>query len=349
ADRQRLAQVVTNLLSNAIKFNRPGGRVDITCQVSDTAHLLDIAVTDTGCGIPTDDLARLFLPFHRMDADANSIQGTGLGLTLSRDLLMTMGGTLRATSLEGSGSVFTASIPLARTEQEHNRSTPAIRPRPMHGAPTSVLYIEDNATNVGLLEQILAYRPNVTLSVAMLGRVGLEMALKDTPDLILLDLHLPDISGQEVLQRLRADHRTASTPIVILSADAAPDQPQRLSTLGATAYETKPLKVPRILDLIDRLAELRMQPIAAAAQAPIVTITGSPSAAVVDADNSNEATSLSTFRHEMINLLGVVLTYCDLLIGDETKPAKITWLEHQGTATERAIELTNELRVPVPT
>jgi CheY-like chemotaxis protein len=290
----------------------------------------------------------LFLPFDRIDVGTSTIEGTGLGLTLSRDLMTAMGGTLHATSREGIGSTFTASIPLAPTNVDHQQPIPAVNTRTRFGASKTVLYIEDNPTNVGLLEQILAYRPHVTLRVAMLGRVGLEMALTDPPDLILLDLHLPDISGQEVLQRLRADPRTATTPVVILSADATPDRPQRLIALGATSYQTKPVKVPRILDLIDRLEESGAQPSAATIQPEINPISGSDPATVVAADPfiNDFATTLSTFRHEMINLLGVVLTYSDLVASDETEPSKIAWLEKQGTVTEQAIELTQELRVP---
>ena len=265
--------------------------------------------------------------------------------------MTTMGGTLHATSQEGIGSIFTASIPLATTDSDHRAVDTRCHARPMFDVPRTVLYIEDNSINVGLLEQILAYRPNVTLRVAMLGRVGLEMALNDPPNLVLLDLHLPDISGQEVLRRLRANPRTATTPIVILSADATPDQPQRLIALGATSYQTKPVKVPRILDLIDRLEETRNAAIRRDNSSQINPITGPHLTAVV-ADrpiNNDVATMMSTFRHEMVNLLGVVLTYCDLLAGDETKPSKMTWLEKQSTATEHAIELTQELRVPGPT
>lgn len=350
ADPRRLSQVVNNLLSNAITFNRPGGRVDITYQTTDLPRNLDIVVADTGLGIATQDLPRLFLPFDRIGTQTNHAKGTGLGLTLSRDLMTAMGGTLQVTSQEGVGSIFTASIPLASADGDQEPSTPAATTTSTSGAPKTVLYIEDNPTNVGLLEQIVAYRPHITLKVAMLGRHGLEMALDDPPDLILLDLHLPDISGQQVLQRLRADPRTATTPIVILSADATRDQPQRLIAMGATSYQTKPVKVPRILDLFDGLDNPLPQPATIPSQSK--PINGPHSLVVVDDQQSNRdgvAATLSTFRHDMVNLLGVILTYCDLLTGDETKPAKITWLEKQGTATEQAIELTQQLQIPRPT
>ncbi len=152
-----------------------------------------------------------------------------------------------------------------------------------------------------------------------------------------------------MVQRLRADPRTAGTPIVILSADATPDQPHRLIALGATSYETKPVNVSRLLDLIDRLGEPAAQLSTATIPSRFNPGTGSQSSAVSEHTNDGVATMLSTFRHEMVNLLGVVLNYCDLLAGDETKPSKLTWIEKQGTATERDIELTEELRVPAPT
>jgi len=136
---------------------------------------------DTGRGIAPHDFPRLFLPFDRIDADVNHIQGIGLGLTLSRDLMTAMGGTLAATSQEGIGSIFTASLPLTPTDGDHERPKQAVDTRPILGTPTTVLYIEDNSTNVGLLEQILAYRPNVTLRVALLGRVGWRWPCRTRP------------------------------------------------------------------------------------------------------------------------------------------------------------------------
>ena len=214
-----------------------------------------MSVSDTGIGIAERDLVRLFQPFERLSAEQSTIEGTGLGLALTKRLMTEMGGEVGVRSSIGVGSTFWLELPIVAAALRGGHEMPHIAPdRP----PTShrhktVLYVEDNLSNVRLLEQVVACRPEVKLLVAMQGQIGLDMARMHLPDLILLDLHLPDLSGEDVLRRLRADIRTATTKIVVLSADATNDQPQRLLSLGASDYLTKPFDIPRILDLIDRL------------------------------------------------------------------------------------------------
>jgi signal transduction histidine kinase/ActR/RegA family two-component response regulator len=251
ADGQRLKQVLINLLSNAVKYNRDGGEVTVTVEL-ESSDRMRIAVADTGPGIEPDSLTKLFRPFERLDAPAG-IQGTGLGLALSRSLVEAMGGALTVASAPGEGSTFT--IELGRGEPAAvadalGESSRAIAKRTYDGE-RSVLYIEDTVANVRLVEEILASRPSVRLLPAGMGSLGLELAAEHRPDLVLLDLHLPDIGGGEVLARLRADERTMDIPVVILSADATERTPGPLLAAGAQAYLTKPISVRELLDVVD--------------------------------------------------------------------------------------------------
>ena len=257
ADRQRLKQIMLNLISNAIKYNRPGGSVHFECELAE-GHLR-IDIVDTGIGIADGDLERLFTPFERFGAAESDIEGTGIGLVLSRHLAHAMGGVLTASSRHGEGSVFSLTLPLAdvpamvaRVEMPVPVPTEIGDPR----ASASLLYIEDNASNVRLLEGILLRRPNWSLAHAGHGRLGIELATSRSFNLILLDLHLPDMSGVEVLRNLRASSVTAEVPIVVLSADASPGQIERLIAAGANSYVTKPIDVEDLLRLLDATSAL---------------------------------------------------------------------------------------------
>ena len=256
ADRQRLNQVLINLVANAIKYNRDGGRVTLSCREASRGRLR-ITVTDTGAGIPSEKLALLFKPFERLGADVSGVEGTGLGLALSRGLAEAMAGTVGVESEVDRGSTFWIELAGASPASEELKAAPAAghSPAPQKISGT-VLYIEDNASNVRLVERLLKQRrPGVTLLNANDGQRGIDMALRHKPDLIFLDLHLPDTPGEEVLRRLWADTRTREIPVAVLSADATLSQSRRLLAAGATAYLTKPLDVTRLLALIDeRLA-----------------------------------------------------------------------------------------------
>ena len=253
ADNQKLKQVLLNLLSNAVKYNRQGGTVTVSCEEA-PGDRFRFRVTDTGVGIPTELLGRLFMPFERLGADNGSVEGTGLGLALSKRLVEAMGGALEVASERGSGTTFTVELALESgptTAQEAPEETyAAAAADPPHG-DSRVLYIEDNASNLSLVEQILARRPGVKLLTAMNGRLGLDLARQHLPDLILLDLHLPGMPGDEVLRHLRTDPRTDDIPVAILSADATKGQVRRVLDAGAHAYLTKPLDVERFLDVVD--------------------------------------------------------------------------------------------------
>ena len=253
ADRQRLQQVLLNLLSNAVKYNREGGVVRVGYDEGPSGRLR-LTVADTGPGIAPEMMDRLFTPFDRLGAEQTAIEGTGLGLALSQRLVEAMGGVLTARSTPGEGTIFT--VELQRADGPLGKDETATLSTTLEGTTTTnvrgrVLYIEDNLSNLRLLERILARRPGVTLLSAMQGMRGLELARDHQPHLIILDLHLPDLPGTEVLRRLLADPKTKAVPVIILSADATPGQISKLLEQGARAYLTKPLDVTQLLSLID--------------------------------------------------------------------------------------------------
>lgn len=254
ADRQRAKQVLLNLLSNAVKYNRPRGTVAVSCART-TGTTLRISVADTGHGIPTERLEQLFVPFERLGAEHSGVEGTGIGLALSKRLAEAMDGTLSADSVLGEGSTFTVEFPRVEGPVQRyerlNGARGAAADDPASGRRHVVLHIEDNLSNATLVERIFAQRTDLELLPAMQGRLGLELARENLPDVVLLDLHLPDMSGEEILQRLRDDPFTASIPVIIVSADATAGHVQRLLSSGATAYITKPINVHELLDALD--------------------------------------------------------------------------------------------------
>jgi CheY-like chemotaxis protein len=253
ADNQRLKQVLINLIGNAIKYNREGGKVRVAA-TKVGADRIRIDVEDTGKGLDGAAIAKLFVPFERLDAASSGIEGTGLGLALSRNLVEAMGGTVGVESEPGVGSRFwielasgepAAVAPVSNAEDE----LLAVRE---YAGTRRLLYIEDTVANVRLIEQILRRRPSVQLIPAMLGQLGIELAREHRPDAILLDLHLPDFGGEEVLAQLQADDSTREIPVVILSADAKRDR-EPLLAAGARAYVTKPIGVRRLLEVVDEV------------------------------------------------------------------------------------------------
>ncbi len=256
ADQQRLMQVLLNLLSNAIKYNRAGGTVQLLARhaaAADGNARLAIGVRDTGPGIPEDRLGELFVAFSRLGAERSGVEGTGLGLALSRRLVEAMGGQLRVESTVGEGSTFWVELALAESPRLNREAVRPEVPRPERGVrpARTILYVEDNLANLDLVESILYDRPEIDLVPALQGRLGLQLAREHTPDLILLDLHLPDLSGEVVLHELRADERTRHIPVLVISADATTRQVERLRSAGARDYLTKPLDVDHFLAAVD--------------------------------------------------------------------------------------------------
>ncbi|MBZ5576327.1 MAG: PAS domain S-box protein [Acidobacteriia bacterium] len=253
ADRPRLQQVLLNLLSNAVKYNLEGGRVTVSGAYSRPGRLR-LEVRDTGTGIPAGKVGLLFRPFERLGAESTGIQGTGIGLVLSRRLAEAMGGTLDFETEVGVGSTFWVELPLHEDPITAYDRLAGSRP---FEAPVCVpeakviLYVEDNPSNTLLMERILANRSDIKLVSAGQGRLGVELAHHHQPRLILLDLHLPDLPGDEVLRVLQADPQTAHIPVAMITADAMPAQGVRLRAAGAQAFFSKPLDVKELLRFID--------------------------------------------------------------------------------------------------
>jgi CheY-like chemotaxis protein len=263
ADRQRLIQVLLNLLSNAIKYNRPGGEVWVEWEPVGTGPQQRgrIGVRDTGPGIAAADVDRLFEPFERLGAEQSDEEGTGLGLALSRRLVEAMGGTLTLDTVVGEGSTFWATLqveasPLQRLGQAEEKVL-AVAPGTLPSA--TILYIEDNLANLTLVETILELEPEIDLIPALQGQLGVELACEHHPDLILLDLHLPDIPGAEVLRRLQDHPATRDIPVVVISADATPGSIEKLLRSGARAYLTKPLDVDQFLAAVAEALNARFR------------------------------------------------------------------------------------------
>jgi signal transduction histidine kinase/CheY-like chemotaxis protein len=258
ADRQRLRQILVNLMSNAIKYNRAGGTVTITCQATgpDQATL---TVADSGPGIAAADLDRIFHPFERLGAEQTAIEGTGIGLPLARAFAEAMRGSLSAASVPGEWTTFTISLPrspdLAQAPAAGERvPVPRIAPDDCVWESIYVLYIEDNPANIEVVTRFLRTRPSMRLQSVTSGQAGLESATQEIPDLILLDLHLPGLHGDEVLRRLRANPATAGIPVAILSAEASPTIIRNLRARGVIAYLTKPLDLTELGRLLDSVA-----------------------------------------------------------------------------------------------
>jgi signal transduction histidine kinase/ActR/RegA family two-component response regulator len=251
ADRQRLKQILLNLLSNAVKYDRLGGTVRIEARRAAGRHR--ISVSDTGPGIDPDKIDRLFTPFDRLGAEATDVEGTGVGLALSRRLAEAMAGTMGMESASGRGSVFWVDLEAASAAERAQLSTVEVETAAQGRAlgRGTVLYIEDNPANIRLVQRILERQAGVRLITSMQGGVGVELARQHRPNLILLDLNLPDVSGAAVLERLHADPSTATIPVVVISADATPGQVQRLLAAGARDYLTKPIDVVRLMDLLE--------------------------------------------------------------------------------------------------
>ena len=252
ADLQALEQVLTNLLSNAVKYNREQGRISVTTAPAEDGTVR-VAVSDTGLGMTPEQMAGLFQPYNRLGRESGPVEGTGIGLVISRRLVELMGGTLEVSSRAGQGSTFTVRLPAAPPPAHE---PPAPRPeRASRYRQRRVHYVEDNETNIEIMRGVLLQRPQIELEVSMHGLDGLAAIRHRRPDLILLDMQLPAISGLELLRHIKNDDDIASIPVIVVSADATTARMQEALTLGAAHYLTKPVDVPMLLEQVDELLE----------------------------------------------------------------------------------------------
>jgi CheY-like chemotaxis protein len=254
ADQQKLKQVLLNLISNGIKYNCDAGTLTISTEQTG-GNRLRVNVRDTGPGIKDGDQKKLFTPFERLAAETTGVEGTGLGLALSKRLIELMKGSIGVQNNPHRGATFWIELPLvedpvAQVEASMLRVPEAARPVAQTREHV-VLYIEDNLSNLALIEHIIVHRPHVKLVAALQGRLGLDLAREHRPDLILLDLHLPDISGEDVLRDLRRVPGLENTPVMVISADATQGRIERLRAMGVLDYLSKPLDVKKFLQVLD--------------------------------------------------------------------------------------------------
>jgi signal transduction histidine kinase/ActR/RegA family two-component response regulator len=268
ADRTRLKQVLLNLLSNAVKYNREGGEVVVEC-VACGLDRLRLSVADTGMGLRPDQVAALFQPFNRLGQENGAQEGTGIGLVFTRRLVEMMKGDIGVTSTPGVGTTFwielSAAAPLVQLAAPAQIEPGQADAAPGADAPRPILYIEDNPANLRLVQEILAFRTDLTLLAAPDGHAGLALAHMHRPAVILMDLNLPGMSGFEVLAQLRRDPETAHIPAVALTANAMPRDIERGLSAGFARYLTKPIDIEQFNEAIDgvlaqRAAEERTAP-----------------------------------------------------------------------------------------
>jgi PAS domain S-box-containing protein len=253
-DRTRLKQVIINLLSNAVKYNRVGGTVVVDC-VASTPERIVISVTDTGAGLSPEQLGQLFKSFNRLGQETSAEEGTGIGLVVSKRLVELMGGVIGVESTVGVGSVFWMELVSDVEPAGASGATkPAALAQPdvLNGAPLrTLLYVEDNPANLTLVEQLVARRPDLRLLSASDGQAGIARARASRPQVILMDINLPGISGLEALKVLREDPATAHIPVLALSANAMPRDIQKGLEAGFLRYLTKPIKIDEFMEALD--------------------------------------------------------------------------------------------------
>jgi PAS domain S-box-containing protein len=257
ADRTRLKQVLINLLSNAVKYNQSGGTVILECATTAPGRL-HISVTDTGAGLSPEKLGQLFQPFNRLGEERGAVEGTGIGLVMSKRLVELMGGVIGVESKVGVGSAFwfeLLSADAPRFESGAIQPVPATAAPVQQGVLRTLLYVEDNAANLKLVEQLVARRPGMRLFSAVDGNRGIQLARAQKPEVILMDINLPGISGIEALKILREDPATAHIPVLALSANAMPRDIEKGLEAGFFSYLTKPIRVTEFMESLDTAFE----------------------------------------------------------------------------------------------
>ncbi len=257
-DRTRLKQVLVNLFSNAIKYNRPAGTVVVECTTC-APERTRISVRDTGAGLTPEELTQLFQPFNRLGQESGTEKGTGIGLVMSKRVVELMGGVIGVESTVGVGSAFwfelsTAAAPQFAVDSAEPKAVPGVQVRSRAPLRT-LLYVEDNPANLKLVEQLVARLPEIRLLSASNGKLGIELARHNQPEVILMDINLPGMSGIEALTILREDPATAHIPVIAISANAMPHDIEKGVQAGFFRYLTKPIKVKEFTDVLNAALE----------------------------------------------------------------------------------------------
>ena len=250
ADHTRMKQVIINLLSNAVKYNSENGKITIKCNKS--GNNVRMSITDTGNGLNQEQQDQLFTAFNRLGAENTDIEGTGIGLVITKNIVELMGGRIGVKSEPGMGSTFWFELPSGSVEPDDNEQATNLSEIPMDlEEARTVLYIEDNPANLRLVTQLLGRLPNLHMWSAHEPMLGLELASENKPDLILLDINLPGIDGFEVLKLLRQRNETSAIPVIAISANAMPKDIEKGLAAGFVDYITKPIDVHRLLTAVD--------------------------------------------------------------------------------------------------
>lgn len=255
ADRLRISQIILNLLSNAIKYNRPNGSVAVSFEKREN-NIIRLGVRDTGCGVSKKEGDKLFKPFERFNVNSEIIEGTGIGLAISKQFVEMMGGSIGFESIPGKGSFFYFDMPLSsktlvslEVEKESKLTLPSVA----ETKTKKILYIEDIPENIELVEQIFSLRSDIKTLSASKALKGIEIAKLQNPDLILMDIQMPDMDGLTAFQCLQNMDETKNIPVIALTADAMDSQVKKALDMGFHSYITKPIEVSEFLDAIDKV------------------------------------------------------------------------------------------------
>lgn len=259
ADRTRVKQVLINLLSNAIKYNRDYGAVIVQCQLNGE-NRIRVSVRDTGTGLAPDQLSQLFQPFNRLGKESGGEEGTGIGLVVTKQLVELMGGTIGVDSTVGVGCTFWFELAASSApklvfgemgEGNHVAPTPESLVYDATPVQRTLLYVEDNPANMALIKQLIERRKDLKLLTATDAHLGIQLARTYQPDVILMDINLPGLSGYGALKILHEDPGTAHIPVMALSANAIPRDIENGLKAGFFRYLTKPIKVNEFMDSLD--------------------------------------------------------------------------------------------------